>query len=170
MCFDARGNGGNGICPTLTGDHENRVTDYSALVVMATGQRNAEVSDTVCPTLNANHEQPIGALSRPNKAHKSIRRLTPLECCRLQGFPDAWSQTDKKDDLSEAEYTFWLSVRNSFAAINGRPVRQYSKAQMIKWYNGLHTDTAEYRMWGNGVVLPCAVYVLDGIARVILDQ
>ena len=31
--YDARGNGGGGIAPTLTGDHQNRVTDYTAIVV-----------------------------------------------------------------------------------------------------------------------------------------
>lgn len=33
LIYDARGNGGGTICPTLTGDHQNRVTDYTALVV-----------------------------------------------------------------------------------------------------------------------------------------
>lgn len=33
MIYDARGNGGGGISPTITGDHQNRVTDYTALVV-----------------------------------------------------------------------------------------------------------------------------------------
>lgn len=33
LVYDARGNGGGIICPTLTGDHQNRVTDYTAVVV-----------------------------------------------------------------------------------------------------------------------------------------
>lgn len=33
LVFDARGNGGGAICPTITGDHMNRVTDYTAIVV-----------------------------------------------------------------------------------------------------------------------------------------
>ena len=33
MIFDARGNGGGGITPTITGDHQNRVTDYTAIVL-----------------------------------------------------------------------------------------------------------------------------------------
>lgn len=33
LIFDARGNGGGVICPTLTGDHQNRITDYTAIVV-----------------------------------------------------------------------------------------------------------------------------------------
>lgn len=33
LVYDARGNGGGNVCPTLTGDHQNRVTDYTALIV-----------------------------------------------------------------------------------------------------------------------------------------
>ena len=32
-CYDARGNGGGSIAPTITGDHQNRITDYTAVVV-----------------------------------------------------------------------------------------------------------------------------------------
>ena len=33
LVYDARGNGGGAICPTITGDHESRITDYTAVVV-----------------------------------------------------------------------------------------------------------------------------------------
>ena len=54
-------------------------------IVMATGQANAEIMKGVCTTLNTTHEHPI--MAEPKKA---VRRLTPLECTRLQGFPDGW--------------------------------------------------------------------------------
>ena len=38
---------------------------------------------------------------------------------------------------------------------------------MLSWYNKLHTDSAEYKMWGNGIALPCALYVMQGIAEVM---
>ena len=81
--------------------------------VMATGQANAEIMRGGCPTLNANHEQPIYISTdkknpsitedgvgttltateedRPMVAKTIVRRLTPLECERLQGFPDGWT-------------------------------------------------------------------------------
>lgn len=93
-----------------------------------------------------------------------VRRLTPTECQRLQGFPDGWGIPDHKDDLTDEEYAFWLDVRNVFAEVNGRTVKQYTKEQMLAWYNKLHTDGAEYKMWGNGISLPTAMYVLKGIA------
>ena len=52
-----------------------------------------------------------------------VRRLTPLECCRLQGFPDWWTD-----------------------GVEG-------------------SDSAKYKMWGNGITLPCASDVLGRIAR-----
>lgn len=51
-----------------------------------------------------------------------VRRLTPTECARLQGFPDWW--TDGADG----------------------------------------SDSAKYKLWGNGIALPCAEDVLRRIA------
>jgi len=113
--YDARGNGdGKTVC-TLTGDHQDRVTDYTT-IAMGTGQARAEILAGKSPTLNCNHEQPIVAHSlraKANCAHREdmetypvtdgiVRRLTPLECERLQGYPDGWTdigpweKTDKK--------------------------------------------------------------------------
>ena len=95
-----------------------------------------------------------------------VRRLTPTECARLQGFIDDWGHPDKKDDFTDEEYAFWLNVRNTYAEINGKQTKDYTKAQMLTWYNKLHTDSAEYKMWGNGIALPNALYVMQGISNV----
>ena len=95
-----------------------------------------------------------------------VRRLTPTECARLQGFADRWGDIDKKTKFSDEEYHFWHDVRNTHAAINGRTVKEYNKKQMLTWYNKLHTDSAEYKMWGNGIALPTALYVMQGIKEV----
>ena len=39
-----------------------------------------------------------------------------------------------------------------------------------KWYNGLHTDSSEYKMWGNGIALPNALYVMSSIADVMSEE
>lgn len=93
-----------------------------------------------------------------------VRRLTPTECARLQGFPDLWGYLDKKESFTDEEYKFWLEVRNTYARINNKAVKDYTKAQMLSWYNKLHSDSAEYKMWGNGIALPNALYVMQGIA------
>lgn len=92
-----------------------------------------------------------------------IRRLTPTECARLQGFADEWGHIEEMAALTPEEYAFWLEVRNTHAAINGKAVKDYTPAQMLTWYNKLHTDSSEYKMWGNGIALPPALYCMQGI-------
>ena len=99
-----------------------------------------------------------------------VRRLTPTECARLQGFADRWGDVDHKTEFSDEEYMFWLDVRNSHATINGKQTKEYTKAQMLTWYNKLHTDSAEYKMWGNGIALPTALYVMQGIKEALNES
>ena len=100
-------------------------------------------------------------------ARRIVRRLTPTECARLQGFADRWGAIDKKGSFTPEEYRFWLDVRNTHAAINGKQIKDYTEAQMLTWYNKLHTDSAEYKMWGNGIALPPALYVMQSIMDVL---
>ena len=83
----------------------------------------------------------------------------------MQGFPDGWGEIDHKDSFSKEECNFWNEVRKTFAEFTGKPVKEYTEEQLLKWYNGLHTDSAEYKMWGNGIALPTALYVIEGIAE-----
>lgn len=99
-----------------------------------------------------------------------VRRLTPTECARLQGFPDEWGEIGIMSDFSDIDYQFWLDVRNTYATINGKAIKDYTKPQMLTWYNKLHTDSAEYKMWGNGIALPTALYVMQGIADCSKDK
>lgn len=115
-------------------------------------------ADGTCPTLVAKGPHAV-------QIRYIVRRLTPTECARLQGFPDKWGHPDKKETLTDEEYRFWLEVRNTHAAINGKAVKEYTNAQMLTWYNKLHSDSAEYKMWGNGIALPNAIYVMQGIAQ-----
>lgn len=79
--------------------------------------------------MNCNHEQPIVFKEKEKpKRRYIVRRLTPLECCRLQGFPDWWED-----------------------GVEG-------------------SDSARYKMWGNGIALPCAVDVLRRIAKEVADN
>ena len=143
------------------------------LVVKCAGVdcRNMNEYDELYPTLQAkpNGGQSLN-FSGAVRTRYIVRRLTPTECARLQGFPDEWGHPDHKDDFTDEEYTFWMDVRNTHAAINGKAERQYTKEQMLAWYNKLHTDSAEYRMWGNGIALPTALYVMQGIAEELTND
>ena len=127
VCYDARGNGDGETVPTLTGDHENRITDYTAIWCQTVGsymQFNKDVTSTL---MARDYKDPqVVCWENDNQRRKYIvRRLTPLECCRLQGFPDWWED-----------------------GVEG-------------------SDSARYKMWGNGIALPCAYDVLNRIARYV---
>lgn len=96
-----------------------------------------------------------------------VRRLTPRECERLQGYPDDWTVLPKISDMPEADYLFFRDVFCTYRAINGKPVKKLpTKEQIIKWYNKLDKDSPRYRALGNSLAIPCALRVLDGIAEV----
>lgn len=101
-----------------------------------------------------------------NDVNYIVRRLTPTECAKLQGFPSWWGIANPVESLTDEDYAFWLGVRNTYAEINGKATKEYTKQQMLSWYNKLHSDSAEYKMWGNGIALPNALYVMQGIAEV----
>lgn len=248
LVYDTRGNGAGETVPTITGDHNNRITDYTALCceavvydganttsplnktnpqagdpchTISTDSRNYIVhclqgngidrADTAgcngkgvcedkCYTLNTIDRHAVcfaqqaynkfiqediaatlkasgdtyGGGSENLVAEQSfspiryiVRRLTPTECAKLQGFPDWWGEIPKKDNLTDDEYVFWLNARNTYAKINNKTTKEYSKEQMLSWYNKLHNDSSEYKMWGNGIALPNALYVMQGIAEVV---
>lgn len=39
--------------------------------------------------------------------------------------------------------------------------------QIRKWLQNPESDSAKYKMWGNGIALPCAIFVMEGIARIL---
>ena len=122
-----------------------------------------ECSKTITNGTSPGHHNGVVAADA-SKPHYIVRRLTPTECARLQGFPDRWGDINNKDDFTDEEYRFWLDVRKTHDEINGRKPKDYTKKQMLDWYNKLHTDSAEYKMWGNGIALPTALYCMEGIA------
>lgn len=116
------------------------------------------------PTLLARSYKDPHLVTYPDdKVRYIVRRLTPTECARLQGFADAWGYIEQKNTLTAEECDFWLEVRNTHAVINGKKEQEYTDKQMLTWYNKLWTDSAEYKMWGNGIALPPALYVMQGI-------
>ena len=92
-----------------------------------------------------------------------VRRLTPTECARLQGFPDWWCAGLGTDEPSEEEIEFWTEVFETHRSVMGKSSRPKSRNQIVKWLKDPHSDSAEYKMWGNGVALPNVYFVLSGI-------
>ena len=132
--FDARGNGDGVTVPTITGDHESRITDYTAIAVdlyngamtgdtatsitcrsiashsgpqvmesygIGNGQAHASVTKEKSGTLDTMHDAQAVAIEHmelPKKIAWIVRRLTPTECERLQGYPDGWTDIGEWTD------------------------------------------------------------------------
>ncbi len=92
-----------------------------------------------------------------------VRRLTPTECARLQGFPDWWCGGLGTEEPTEEDLVFWREVFETHRKIAGTSTKPKTDKQIIKWLKDPHSDSAEYKMWGNGVALPNVYFVLSGI-------
>ena len=114
------------------------------------------MAEEVQPTLVA---QGPGAVQRGY----TVRRLTPTECARLQGFPDWWCSELSTADPSDEEIAFWTEVWETHRRIVSPGTKPKTEKQIRKWLADPHSDAAEYKMWGNGVALPCVFFVLAGI-------
>lgn len=151
--YDARGNGDGAVVPTLTGDHENRVTDYTAVcmtqqaigeykesdVASSCKQRDYKDATNVNGTLQS---KPNGGMSlnlqNTVRTHNIVRRLTPLECERLQGYPDGWTDIGKWTD---------------------------SKGKMHEC-----SDSARYKALGNSIALPPWRFVLSRLNTYLTEH
>lgn len=171
LIYDARGNGNGITSPTMTGDHNSRVTDYTAITLQGDTAAGALLArDYKGPgradSLGRVIAQPVGAdlyngtltgdkavtlttatgqggaNTGPSVIEKIIRwivrRLTPTECERLQGYPDGWT------DLGS-----WID----------------SKGKTHK-----DADTPRYKALGNSIALPQWYYVLGGISDRLPDD
>lgn len=93
-----------------------------------------------------------------------VRRLTTTECARLQGFPDDWCADLGTDEPTDDEIKLWQDIFAEYNNAVGKSTKPKTENQIRKWLRAPHSDSAEYKMWGNGVALPCVCFVLAGIA------
>ena len=118
VVYDARGNGDGKIVPTITGDHENGITDYTAIAIERKTFNEQSFShykeSDKCSTLKAKAGN-IGNGSECLIAEKAIRwivrRLTPVECERLQGFPDDYTNIGDWTDSKGKKHKYADSPR-----------------------------------------------------------
>lgn len=99
-----------------------------------------------------------------------VRRLTPLECCRLQGYPDWWAQNLDTAEPTEEDLAFWADVFETHRKATDPAKKPKTKSQIKKWLQDPQTDSAEYKMWGNSLAIPCAYTVLAGIAEELTES
>lgn len=134
---------------------------------------NRAVTGNTAATLTKKND---GTSSGPEVAQRKtpdwiVRRLIPMECGRLQGFPDGWAEIEPLTDLRELP--FWREVYTKDCEIKGKkPNRKMMQADseegrraLMRWHDGLHSRAAEYAMWGNGMALPNALFFVKNAFR-----
>ena len=92
-----------------------------------------------------------------------VRRLTPTECARLQGFPDWWCDGLAVAEPTDEDIAKWREIFDTHAKAMGKTTKPKTDNQIRKWLQNPRSDSAEYKMWGNGVALPNVYFVLSGI-------
>lgn len=102
--------------------------------------------------------------AQPVPVTYTVRRLTPTECARLQGFPDWWCRNLGTENPTEEELAFWKDVFETHRKIVTHAKKPKTEKQIRKWLADPYSDSAEYRIWGNGISLPIVYFVLAGIA------
>ena len=138
------------------------VVDRHAVAYCMTTGTYTQTLEEQSPTLMARDykDPPVVNETEPEYI---VRRLTPTECARLQGFPDWWCAGLGTDEPTEDEIEFWTEVFEIHRSVMGTSSKPKSRNQIVKWLKNPHSDSAEYKMWGNGVALPNVYFVLSGI-------
>lgn len=130
-----------------------RSCDDTNIVAMAHGQGGAEIkTDNSAPTLTCNHEAPIVLLGDGR-----MRRLTPVECERLQGFPDGHTliPTEKRKKVSSDELAY---LRKNYPDLNEE------EAAMLA------ADGPRYKAIGNSMAIPVMRWIGDRITKAACRQ
>lgn len=96
-----------------------------------------------------------------------VRRLTPIECSRLQGFPDWWLDGLETPEPTGHDIAFWREVFETHRKVVTGAKKPKTDKQIIKWLKNPYSDGAAYKLWGNGIALPCFLYVMEGIKEVL---
>ena len=135
---------------------DSRYTASKALFFMSAHEK---VADTLVAT---DYKDPP-LINDKDGADYIVRRLTPTECARLQGFPDWWCNDLGTEKPTDEEMYFWYQVFETYRDVTNPGGKMKTSSQIRKWLQDPASDSAEYKMWGNGVALPCVVFVLSGI-------
>ena len=142
--------------------------DRHAVYAVTTGEFTA-VGQEQTPPLMARDWKDPPVVGRPCEEYL-VRRLTPDECCRLQGYPDGWCKDLESEDPNEDEILFWTEVFREWDAINGKPDKVRSRNAILKWLTAPNSDAAEYKAYGNSVAVPCVFFVLAGIVWALNEE
>lgn len=93
-----------------------------------------------------------------------VRRLTPQECALLQGMPTWWCDGLGTENPTDTQIDWWQNVFENYNKAIGKECKPKSRKKIEKWLKNPYSDSAAYKMWGNGIAACNAWFVLAGIA------
>lgn len=94
-----------------------------------------------------------------------VRRLTPQECALLQGMPTWWCDDLGTENPTDTQIDWWQNVFENYNKAIGKECKPKSRKQIAKWLKNPYSDSAAYKMWGNGIAACNAWFVLAGISH-----
>ena len=149
----------NGVSSTLNAQGPSAVATPVYTSSKASFFTNAQ-ADTANTLVATDYKDP----PLINEVGYTVRRLTPQECALLQGMPTWWCEGIGIENPTEEDMAFWHDVFETHRLAVSPEKKPKTDKQILKWLKNPHSDSAEYRMWGNGLSLPTAWFVLAGIA------
>ncbi|MCR4719674.1 MAG: DNA cytosine methyltransferase [Firmicutes bacterium] len=123
----------------------------------------ARFSKEIAYTLTAEDYKDPPCINANETVEYTVRRLTPTECARLQGFPDWWCADLETEKPTNDDILFWHKVFEEYRLATAPDKKTKTGKQIIKWLKAPYSDSAEYKMWGNGVCLNIVAMVMFGI-------
>lgn len=201
--FDGRGNGNGDIAPTICGDHNGRIGDFSALCIAGNtigrkpenGGNGKGVIKECSYTLNTVDKHAVAFSQDAYDKYTENNQCSTLKASN--GGMGALVYTQPRlyeNHAQDSRYDGPLEIAPTIEAaygmggnttpfVTGNNLNTYIVRRLTPtecallqgfpswWCEDIpHRDTPEYRMWGNGVALPCVIYVLEGIAEVLCDE
>lgn len=159
------------VCFTLNTSDQHAVCAPGKPYTIGNGQVHDLSLDDKARTLNCMHDAQILLEPQDESGYPYIvRRLIPLECGRLQGYPDNWLDGLETPEPAEEEIDWWLGVFETHRKATKPDTKPKTRKQVRKWLQDPRNDSAEYKMWGNSLAIPNAYHVLAGIAEEMLAE
>lgn len=149
----------SGICPTC---NQGGIAIVDTVVSASKSDFFCKGIDNLTGPLLASDFTDPPIVTAPQPSGYRVRRLTPTECARLQGFPDDWTRDLAIGDPTDSQLDYWWQVWASWAKAQGLK-KPKTRNQVRSWLANPGTDRALYKLWGNGIALPCAEMVLTRI-------
>ena len=144
--------------PVVGKDDPSYALDRACFSAGQNAQYRMNIGEEKAPTLVAEGPAAVAA-----PTDYLVRRLTPGECCRLQGYPDGWCEDLASIAPTNKETDRWEAIFEEWRIAMGGKSKPKTRRQVIRWLQNPHTDSAEYKAYGNSVAVPCVFFVLAGI-------